>query len=241
MNSYSNITFRDKNPVKRWLQYRRMTTAVNLALSTQAQGVESFLDFGAGNGELIKVASAAYPKAHFYCYEPTPSLAEEAESNLSSIKNVKFFNSLDEITGRSFNLIFCLEVFEHLPNFESSQALQAIDSLLYPNGTAIFGVPVEIGIPALYKGLFRKSRRKDTFDTDTKNIFNSVIGLPPNQRQISEIAPGIAYYFEHMGFDYREFEIALRAKFKVVAKSFSPWNFGALMPEVYYVAQQKKK
>ena len=227
--------------MKRWLQYRRLTTAVNLALSTQAQGVESVLDFGAGNGELIKVASAMYLNTQFYCYEPTPSLVKEAESNLFSIKNVRFCDSLNEVNDRLFNLIFCLEVFEHLPDFESKEALQAIDSLLAPNGIAIFGVPVEIGIPALYKGLFRKTRREGTFDTDTVNIFNSLIGLPPKQRQTSEIAPGRAYYFEHMGFDYREFEIALGAKFEVISKSFSPWNLGGLMPEVYYVAQRRRR
>ena len=156
-----------------------------------------------------------------------------------SVKNVSFYDSLDQITDRRFDVIFCLEVFEHLPDLESRRGLQAIDSLLEPGGIAIFGVPVEIGIPALYKGLFRKSRREGTCDTDTRNIFNSVIGRPPKQRQISEIAPGKPYYFEHMGFDYRKFEVDLKEEFEVICRSFSPWNLWGLMPEVYYIAQRK--
>lgn len=241
MNNYSSITFRDKNPVKRWLQYRRIASALNLATKNQSKEVGTILDFGAGNGELIKLASDRYSNAQFFCYEPNPSLAEEAKSNLVSIQNVSFCGSLNDINNCRFDLIFCLEVFEHLPEVQAKRALQDIDSHLELSGTAIFGVPVEIGIPALYKGLFRKGRRKNTFDTDLKHIFNSLIGLPPQQRPSSEIAPGMSYYFEHMGFDYRGFETDLKERFKIISRSFSPWNFRGLMPEVYYVAQRRRR
>lgn len=66
------------------------------------------------------------------------------------------------------NLVFCLEVFEHLPSEETTDALRQIYDLLRPDGKLIIGVPVEVGVPALYKVIFRMSRKYGGFDANIK-------------------------------------------------------------------------
>lgn len=75
--SYADITFCDKNPIKRLLQQRRLTDA--LQLTTCFQDVKVVLDFGAGNGELSKQLVTAFPQAQIICYEPHLDLMAEAQ------------------------------------------------------------------------------------------------------------------------------------------------------------------
>ncbi|WP_347888327.1 class I SAM-dependent methyltransferase [Nitrosomonas europaea] len=144
---------------------------MHLALLMRGGGdPHCILDFGAGNGELCKLIALQFPKAKIVCYEPTPSLMAEAKENLADLPQISFCSDLEKISDGSVELIFCLEVFEHLPEKETKDALGQFDRLLTDNGNAVIGVPVEIGIPALYKGIFRMSRRFNTFDASIKNV-----------------------------------------------------------------------
>jgi trans-aconitate methyltransferase len=200
---YSEITFRDKNPIKRWLQQQRLVSALRAV--KQLNCTPSVIcDFGAGNGELCKLLSNRYPNTHIICYEPTLGLLNEAKENLKEISNISYIKNVGDLINDSVDLVFSLEVFEHLPHKETNSALQAIQATLKSNGRLIIGVPVEIGVPALYKGAFRMVRRYGAFDANVKNVFMSFIGNPPSNRPTREITPGFNYYFEHVGFDHRK-------------------------------------
>jgi len=86
--SYANLTFNDRNFIKRWLQRHRLKSA--LALVPKFQKIDLIVDYGAGNGELCKLVASQYPNARIICYEPTPGLMDEAKVNLDSIKQVGF-------------------------------------------------------------------------------------------------------------------------------------------------------
>jgi len=240
--SYAEITFRDKNPVKRWLQRQRLVSAMKLC-STSIRPLETICDFGAGNGELCKSLADHYPNAKIICYEPTPRLLLEARENLSSIANVEFFQDIRSIVSGTLDLLFCLEVFEHLPPEETTDALQTISDLLKPDGTVIIGVPVEVGVPALYKGIFRMWRRYGAFDANMKNVVLAFLLRPPSARPVSEIAPGFRFHSEHMGFDFRRFKETVSSNFKLKRVSVSPFPvLGSwLMPEIYIVAEKANK
>lgn len=243
--NYSDITFKDKNPIKRWLQAHRLVVAFRIA-SRIADGrfePHCILDFGAGNGELCKLIALQFPNAKIICYEPTPSLMAEAKENLADSPQVSFSSDLERIADGSVDLIFCLEVFEHLPETETKDALGQFNRLLRSNGNAVIGVPVEIGVPALYKGIFRMSRRFNAFDASIKNVLLAGLFSPPKDRPVSEIAPGFAFHYEHMGFDYRKLQALLHAQFKLQQVTTSPFSiFGTwLNPEVNFLVQKAKK
>ncbi|PZN82796.1 MAG: class I SAM-dependent methyltransferase [Candidatus Methylumidiphilus alinenensis] len=236
--NYSTITLKDKNPIKRWLQRRRLVDATRIA-----NGIfnpQCVLDFGAGSGELCKLIALQFPKAKIVCYEPAPSLMAEAKENLAELSQIDFCTDIAKIADGSVDIIFCLEVFEHLPNAELTDALGQFNRLLNSDGSAVIGVPIEIGIPALYKGVFRMSRRFGAFDASIKNVLLATLGFPPNERPISEIAPGVAFYYEHMGFDYRHLQALLHTQFNLKKVTTSPFSiFGLwLNSELYFLIQK---
>jgi SAM-dependent methyltransferase len=240
--TYTEITFNDPNPFKRWLQRQRLTSALKLYDISELTP-KVICDFGAGNGELLKLCSKYYPEAKLICYEPTPSLLSEAQQNLHSIANVNFCQDIGKINSGTVDVLFCLEVFEHLPPEETCDALQTICNLLKPEGKIVIGVPVEIGFPALYKGILRMSRRYGNFDANVKNITRALFYNPPRCRPVSEITPGFRFHYEHMGFDFREFREVLKTSFKICKTSSSPIAFLGhfLMPEIYFLAENNIK
>jgi len=236
---YAEISFQDKNPLKRWLQRRRLTTAVKLC--RRRPGTPHVIcDFGAGNGELCKLLAGQYRGARLICYEPAPALLAEARQNLSGLATVEFCPDIGTVPPGTVDAVFCLEVFEHLPAEETTEALVAIAERLRPGGLVVIGVPVEIGIPALYKGVFRMWRRYGAFDASLGNVARAVVCRPPTRRPATEIAPGLRFHHEHLGFDFRRLKRVLGHGFVLRQVSASPFSvLGVwLMPEIYFVAEK---
>jgi SAM-dependent methyltransferase len=77
--SYSKITLYDPNPIKRWLQRRRFYDAIKVLGNAEPGDRQRVLDFGSGNGELIRqIANTSSIDASVF--EPTPSLIRIEES-----------------------------------------------------------------------------------------------------------------------------------------------------------------
>src|SRR5262245_66131583 len=132
--SYADVTFRDKNPVKRWLQRHRLLSAVALYGSRRPSVV---CDFGAGDGELCKLLAENYPAVRLICYEPVTEFLQEAKQNLAAVPNVELRQDITTLESGVLDAVFCLEVFEHLPEAETATALAEIARLLKPNGIAV--------------------------------------------------------------------------------------------------------
>jgi SAM-dependent methyltransferase len=143
-------------------------------------------------------------------------------------------------TGEA-DLVFCTEVFEHLPPAETARALDEIARVLAPAGRAIIGVPVEIGPPAAAKGVFRALRRPGDFDARPAGIASALLGRAPAPRPLEAISPGRAYFPHHLGFDHRRLAAALGERFRLERRAGSP--FGALPAcfnsEIYFRVQRR--
>ena len=239
--TYASFTFADQNPVVRWLQYQRLKVGLKLCVRL-CKSPKVICDFGAGNGELCKVLAEKYPTASLICYEPESSMLDEARQNLNGVANVQFSQDIVDCPLETADVVFCLQVFEHLPAEATSDALSKISALLKPGGIIIVGIPNEVGIPAAYKGLFRMTRKFGAFDASLKNVVLALIGRPPVERPVREIAPGLLYYPHHMGFDFRRFKKNLSSYFSFIKGSSSPFAFlgSWLMPEIYYVAEKPR-
>jgi len=237
--NYSDITINDPNIVKRFLQRSRFTDAVKL-YPCQA-GNFKVLDFGGGDGELCLRLSDIDRGSSYICYEPSEDMHQQAKSNIPDKNKISLINSLESIATNSIDIIYSLEVFEHLPEQESVDALESIYSILKPGGSLIIGVPNELFISAMYKGIFRMYRRFGEFDAQLNNILKCVIGRPPQKRPVGEISPGKQYHFHHLGFDHRLLSERLKEKFVNYKRIFTPfWFLGVWgSPEIYYVVQKK--
>jgi SAM-dependent methyltransferase len=239
--SYADITTHDPNPIKRWLQGRRFVDALKVLKGARARNRLHVLDYGAGNGELVR-RMAGVASVDATVFEPTPSLMAEARQNLAHLDSVVFAQRLDSVESGTFDYVFCLEVFEHLPEKETLAAIAEIHRLLKRDGIAVVGVPHELFLPAVLKGLFRMCRRYGTFDARPGNVLAALCGRPPRQRPAAEISPGFSYHYYHLGFDYRTLERRLRRHFQLAQKWFSPVPLlgAALNSEVYFMLTKAK-
>ena len=235
--TYADLTLADPNPIKRWLQRRRLVDALALG-ARAAPHARIILDYGAGDGALMALARARFPNAALHCFEPTPDLFAQCTARLGDAAHLHARE--DTLPTRAFDLIFCTEVFEHLPPRETDIALGAIACALKPEGVALIGVPIETGPPALAKGLFRWTRRPAAPDGRWRAILAATFGAPQDERTLSEIAPGRAYHPFHIGFDHHAFARALAARFTIVARRGSPFRFAPAWAnsELHFLAQR---
>ena len=237
--AYADITTRDPNPLKRWLQRRRFSDAIAVLRRAQVGDRLRVLDFGAGNGELVRQMADVAP-IEAWVYEPTPSLMAEAKENLADLDAATFTENLDSVASGLFDYVFCLEVFEHLPQKETASAIADIHRLLKPDGIAVIGVPHELFLPALFKGLFRSCRRYGDFDANPGNILGAIVGRPPLQRPTVDLSPGLPFHLHHLGFDYRVLERTLQERLQLSRKWFSPFPLlgAAFNSEVYFLLRK---
>lgn len=237
---YEEITIRDPNAVKRWIHGRRFAHALLPLRDARAAGGLRILDFGGADGELL-FRLRGTPRLQACLYEPTASAIAEARVKLAGLDWVTFAESLDCLAPGSFDYVFCLEVFEHLPERETADALASIHRLLAPAGRAVIGVPHELHLPALLKGLFRMTRRYGAFDARPGHVLACAAGRPPRARPQREVAPGLFYYDSHLGFDFRSLERKFPEHgFAISGRWFCPVPLlGSLLnSEVYYLLRK---
>jgi SAM-dependent methyltransferase len=234
---YADLTVNDRNPVKRHLQRKRLAHGLAAVADLPASFGGRMLDFGCGDGELAKLLLMRFPNAGITCYEPAPAFRAQAADNLAGLEGVELTGDVTRLADHGFDIVFCLEVLEHLPERETGDLLDAVDRLLHPAGRFVVGVPNEIHLPALVRGMFRRLRGRRDFDTAPRNILAALLGRPPRPRPVSEIVPGSFYYRRHMGFDHRVLRRRLESRF-VVTRSFGsplPWLPLGMNFEVYLV------
>nr|MBV6630648.1 class I SAM-dependent methyltransferase [Oceanococcus sp. HetDA_MAG_MS8] len=230
---YSKITTQSGSWVKRHAHNTRFETA--LALATRYKGLE-VLDYGAGDGHFAKRLLSKAPQVT--AYEPLGHMHEQLRQN-----------ALDEISGgriiaerqysnlgvAKYDLIFCLEVLEHLPERILLRSLEELQSLLSPTGVLIISVPIETGVSGLLKNCIRKMLRKPHHGGTWPNILKSALNMPVGR------FPGPAncsYIPSHIGFSHKSLRPKFEASgFSVIDTQFSPfpWFHGVLNSQVFFV------
>ena len=239
MTTYADLTRNDPSRLKSFLQRRRLRDALGLVSSVPAP--RTIIDYGAADGEFCKLLGEQFPGSEIWCYEPSASLRAEAAGNLAGRERIRVVASVASISKGSCDLLFCMEVLEHLPPAAVEQSILEMKSLLKPGALAVIGVPIEIFIPALLKGVFRMARRFGAFDARPANVLRASVGFPPQLRPVAEIESGFPYHHEHMGFDHRSLGRLLRREFTVVRTVGSPvsWLGALLNSELYFLVRTR--
>ncbi|MFT3808515.1 MAG: class I SAM-dependent methyltransferase [Micropepsaceae bacterium] len=234
--SYERQTRGDASQLKRWVQNRRLADAVSL--SGIAGSPTSIVDYGAGDGALSLALADHWPQAQITCFEPIPAMRAEAERLTAGHPRITVVPHESAIPAGA-DLIVCAEVFEHLPSAAFDHALNEIERVAAPDGLIVLGVPVETGPPALAKGAFRMSRRYGAEDARIGRVLAAAFGRPPT-RIPHDLADGRPYLHAHLGFDQRAFERAIRARFILVKRRYSPFNLGSWLASELYLAVRRR-
>jgi SAM-dependent methyltransferase len=112
---------------------KKYSLALKLRLILRLNGSSgTLLDIGSGTGDFLKLAKENGWEAKGV--EPNA-----AARNLAKQKNLEVFETIDVLSGQTYDVITLWHVLEHLPNLEF--ATQKIALLLKPGGTLVVAVP----------------------------------------------------------------------------------------------------
>jgi len=95
-------------------------------------GAGTLLDIGAGTGDFLKQAKDSNWKVSGV--EPN-----EGAKKLAQEKGINLQESINDLNGKTFDVITMWHVLEHVPNLE--ETISTIEKLLKPEGTLIIAVP----------------------------------------------------------------------------------------------------
>ena len=105
-------SYTHKNRLMAWLFWKRIDIALLFAGNVENKKV---LDFGCGGGIIFKYLSSHGARI-FACEKQFYSLAETISDKLGA--GVKIFKDISEIDDIKFDIIFALDVLEHVDNVE---------------------------------------------------------------------------------------------------------------------------
>ncbi len=103
----------------------RLITSLN-------KGTGSLLDIGAGTGEFLKLAKE-------YDWKVQGIEPNERARSFAVEKDVRLKESIDELSGNSFDVVTLWHVLEHLPDLENT--ISKIEAFVKPGGVLIIAVP----------------------------------------------------------------------------------------------------
>lgn len=211
--NYSKITTDNKNFIKRFSHHQRFIVCRDIIKKYQYR---SLLDYGAGNGQLVKLLSKSY-SFFFHLYEPDKKQIIELKKNLKGIKK-KIFNEQKKLKSRYYDIICVNEVFEHLSPLSINRTIEILKRITKKNGIIVISVPIEVGLSSLLKNIVRILINEAHTDTNLINIIKSLFFLKIKR-------PNLLYNPSHIGFNYIEFiQILKKNNFNIKKISYSPFD-----------------
>lgn len=212
--NYSSRTILSRNLFQRFSHRRRYTFCSNLI---NAKKPKNFLDYGAGDGELVKFLN--FSKKKIFLFEPKLKIRNYLYKNIQFQKNIKIYKKKNQIKKNYFDLISILEVFEHLTLSNSSRIINHLRLIGKPNVIILISLPIETGFSGLFKNLVRFSLGQAHSDANFKNISKSLFGITIER-------PDISYNPSHIGFNHSKFiKFLKKNKLRVIETYYSPFEF----------------
>ncbi len=231
---YSSLTNDNRSSIKRFSHDGRFRQAIKILKSIARPDCGSVLDYGAGSGEFLQLLDEQVPSLEIIIgYEPNDSQYQQLQTKMKSghlSPRVAAIQKIDD-TGRHYDVIFCMEVFEHFTSKNTIENLQQITRLLLQTGSIIVSVPIETGFAGFMKNMVRLVIRQAHQETMFRNVAKAFFKVPIKRGDRD-------YISSHIGFSHRDFEhLVVSTGLRIVAKSYSPLPFFGpyLNSQIFYV------
>ena len=231
-----------------WSHRKRFEFGLRLIRQLNARRL---LDYGCGDGTLLAMLqdTAARPESCTGA-EIETKVVEDCRRRFGHLANVRFLEvpalASPEYQGH-FDVVVCTEVLEHVVELE--EVIQKLRMLLADGGKLVISVPVEVGLPVLFKQTVRRiagwrgvGDYKWTSRYAAREMWASVFAGEEQHipRQPYRNEDGSQSY-DHKGFNWRHLRALLRHSFDVERVVASPLR--ALGPnfasQVWFVATKR--
>nr|WP_284503125.1 methyltransferase domain-containing protein [Caballeronia sp. GAWG1-1] len=164
------------------------------------------VDFGAGPGLFLHTLGEARPDVTLVGHDPymAPTFPE-----------VKYAESLNNVTPQSVDVLTAFEVCEHLYDNELAMLLDDAARILKPSGALVISVPIMYGLaiaPKVSNWMLRSRSFKSEYTPS--EVLKSMVGMSVSR----PINPRIT----HKGFDFRELRDLVSVGFDINAVHMSP-------------------
>jgi len=222
--NYSKKTIDNKNYIKKFSHHQRFIACRDIIKKYQ---FNRLLDYGAGNGQLVKLLSKNY-NFFFHLYEPEKKQIIELKKNLKGIKK-KIIKDQKKLKDQYYDIVCVNEVFEHLSPLGINKTIKILKRITKKNGIIIISVPIEVGLSSLLKNIVRILINETHDNTNFVNIIKSLFFLKVKR-------PNLLYNPSHIGFNHIEFiRILKNNNFNIKKISYSPFGKlnGLINSQVY--------
>lgn len=178
----------------------------------------TMLDYGAGDGAVLRqlAGSGRHRPERTVAYDPEEAMARSIREAAPGLPfPVEVVTEFAALQGRTFDLVVCLEVLEHMPLPERVKFYRLCAEQLAPGGRCLIDVPVEVGPTLLVKHLGRvwlKGRPSEYRPLELAGIAAGRTVLDP---QRFDPGTGSTWIQDHKGFDYRVFRRELESYFTI--------------------------
>ncbi|RJP51341.1 MAG: class I SAM-dependent methyltransferase [Anaerolineaceae bacterium] len=139
MSMYQSGEYLEKNP--HWHAADSPWKAEQILKMIRKQNLHpaTVCEVGCGAGEILNNLHAQLPETNFFGYEVSPQAYEICSAK--SKERLRFFLGDLLETKESFDLLLCIDVFEHVPNY-----LSFLERLRGHAGQFIFHIPLDLSL-----------------------------------------------------------------------------------------------
>lgn len=236
-----------KSALIRWSHRRRFEVAVAKSAAFAGKRV---LDFGCGDGTyLAMLLESPYAPSSAVGAELDATVVAGNRDRFAGRPELKFALQSDlehpDQQG-SFDAVVCMECFEHMT--EPDRYLDMLAGLLRPGGRLLLSVPVETGLPVVFKQVVRRvagwrkigdyaSTLPYTWGELTKSVFAG-----PEQHIARVFHPGnngVTFHC-HKGFNWMTLRDRIARRFTIDRISASPieWLSPHLASQAWFEAHK---
>jgi trans-aconitate methyltransferase len=235
--NYASYTRNTAEPLKRIAHRRRYEQLLRI-IAAPLPG-DKVLDYGCGDGHLFSHLVGKVPSDRLVGYDPNADLLAQADpAVVTGSRLTTDINSLKAEHRRSFSLIYCVEVCEHLTDKALDELLESIIELAAPDARIIIGVPIETGPSGFLKAMYRTAHGHRQAASVTKAV-RALFGLP-----IPRNVTDVEWYGDHTGFNHARLRQKLQDRGFLVKRTTClpfPLLGLALNNEIYFTCSKKRR
>ncbi len=202
---YRVQTIDHPNPIARYAHQARYRTSLDLISELlPANGV--ILDFGAGEGELLRRVSALRPDVRLIAFEPYMTVTGP---------NIELCTAWDQVQDRSVDLLCAFETLEHVDDNLVALFLLEANRVCRAGAAMVISVPIMQGMALPLKEASRSFLFRRSSDHSLVELAVALFGgRVPRAKNV---------LLSHKGFDHRVLKKLLLSKFNMTATRHSPF------------------